>query len=143
MEVHTESRGTARDFVDCCRRFAKDVVHRREALEQRQQRKQAGLKELAAASEDVAARQKVLDEKNRELVKQEAEAKMQLEKMVRDQQEAEAKQRQGAALSEELAVKSGDIAQKKSECGGRTSDGRTSTHRRARCGERHQEGPTR
>ena len=26
VEVHTESGGTARDFVDCCRRFAKDVV---------------------------------------------------------------------------------------------------------------------
>ena len=38
VEVHTESEGTARDFVDCCRRFAKDVVARREALEQRQQR---------------------------------------------------------------------------------------------------------
>ena len=67
-------------------------------MEQRQQRKQAGLKELEAASEDVAARQKVLDEKNAELEVQEAEAKMQLEKMVRDQQEAEAKQRQGAQL---------------------------------------------
>ena len=117
VEVHTESKGTARDFVDCCRRFAKDVVERRELLEQRQQA-QAGRPEGAGGSQDVAARQKVLDEKNRELEVQEAEAKMQLEKMVRDQQEAEAKQRQGAALSEELAVKSGDIAQRKSERGG-------------------------
>ena len=113
VEVHSESKGTARDFVDCCRRFAKDVVARREALEQKQQKKVNGLRELEAASSDVAARQKILDEKNAELEVQEAEAKIQLEKMVHDQQEAEAKQRQGATLSEELALKSGDIAQRK------------------------------
>ena len=113
VEIHGESKGTARDFVDCCRRFSKDVVARREALEQKQQKKVNGLRELEAASSDVAARQKVLDEKNAELEVQEAEAKVQLEKMVHDQQEAEAKQRQGATLSEELAVKSGDIAQRK------------------------------
>ena len=107
------SRATCRDFVELARCFAAEATARREALEATQKRKAAGLRELARARGEVAAMQGELAAQNKALEAQEASARDQLEKMVADQQAAEAKQARGKQLSAELALKGGDIASRK------------------------------
>lgn len=106
---------TARDFIELVRswRSTCDAKWADETTAQR--RRTAGLRQLAAARSSVASMQREEQDAIAKLEEQDAIAKSRLDRMLADQQEAEAKQRDGERLSTELERHASEIERRKAE----------------------------
>ncbi|TGZ77375.1 dynein heavy chain [Ascodesmis nigricans] len=112
-QQHKTTFLTPRHFLDFVAQYVKLYNEKREDLEEQQRHLNVGLEKLKDTVEKVRDLRISLADKQKQLMKKDAEANEKLQRMVADQQETERKRGESIQVQKELAIQEKEVAERR------------------------------